>query len=202
MLGSGCPPPLQPAPDPPPPSQTQPPPPAPALKLAGKWEGVGVWPVATPPPCVLRKGAYWRRTWFLLFDDATDEDSHTRKPRCARLSCNRVCVCVCARVCSWVAALSNEFHHGTPHGTFVVVVVDEQILTGTAALLLCPLHMHTHTRVCVCRGVCGKFARIFFRPPPPLLPGYPPKIKLAPPVGIFFRKEDLRVTFTLLHCAP
>ena len=29
--------------------QTQTPPP-PALKLAGKWEGVGVWPVATPPP--------------------------------------------------------------------------------------------------------------------------------------------------------
>ena len=51
MLGSGCPPPLQPAPDPP---KTQPPPPPPppppTLKLAGKWEGVGVWPVATPPP--------------------------------------------------------------------------------------------------------------------------------------------------------
>ena len=25
-------------------------PPPPALKLAGKWEGVGVWPDATPPP--------------------------------------------------------------------------------------------------------------------------------------------------------
>ena len=28
-----------------------PPPPPPELELAGKWEGVGVWPVATPPPC-------------------------------------------------------------------------------------------------------------------------------------------------------
>ena len=25
-------------------------PPPPALKLAGKWEGVGVWPDGTPPP--------------------------------------------------------------------------------------------------------------------------------------------------------
>ena len=35
--------------------QTPPPPPdpapPPALELAGKWEGVGIWPVATPPPC-------------------------------------------------------------------------------------------------------------------------------------------------------
>ena len=30
-----------------------PPPCPPALKLAGKWEGVGVWPVATPPPPVV-----------------------------------------------------------------------------------------------------------------------------------------------------
>ena len=52
MLGSGCPPPLQPAPDPPPrPSPPPPPSSPPALKLAGKWEGVGVWPDGTPPPC-------------------------------------------------------------------------------------------------------------------------------------------------------
>ena len=48
MLGSGCPPPLQSALDtPPPPDPASPP----ALKLAGKWEGVGVWPVATTPLC-------------------------------------------------------------------------------------------------------------------------------------------------------
>ena len=34
----------------PPPEPAPPPLPPPALKLAGKWEGVGVWPVATPPP--------------------------------------------------------------------------------------------------------------------------------------------------------
>ena len=35
----------------PPPRPSPPPPPPPTLKLAGKWEGVGVWPVATSPPC-------------------------------------------------------------------------------------------------------------------------------------------------------
>ena len=43
MLGSGCPPPLQLAPDP---ARPRPP----SLKLAGKWEGVGVWPLLPPPP--------------------------------------------------------------------------------------------------------------------------------------------------------
>ena len=51
-------PPLQPATDSPP--QTQPPPPPPpALKLAGKWEGVGVWPVATSPPWPQPQHFYW-----------------------------------------------------------------------------------------------------------------------------------------------
>ena len=50
------------------------------------------------------------------------------------------------------------------------------------------------------KGGWKKFADFFV--PPPLLRGYPPKKKLAPPVGIFFRKEDLHVTFTFLHCAP
>ena len=36
-------------PDTPPP----PPPPRPSLKVAGKWKGVGVSPVAMPPPCCL-----------------------------------------------------------------------------------------------------------------------------------------------------
>ena len=45
-----------------------------------------------------------------------------------------------------------------------------------------------------------KILTIFFVPAP--LWGYPSKKKLAPPVGIFFRKEDLHVTFTVLHCAP
>ena len=36
-----------------PPPQTQPPPP-PALKMVREWEGVGVWPVATPPPWIQR----------------------------------------------------------------------------------------------------------------------------------------------------
>ena len=43
---------------------------------------------------------------------------------------------------------------------------------------------------------------------PPLLQGSPPKKKLAPHVGIFFRQEEfftvcylnLHVTFTLPHC--
>ena len=47
---------------------------------------------------VLQKGAYWRRTCFVLFDDPTDEDSDTWNLSCARLSCNRVCVCVCVCV--------------------------------------------------------------------------------------------------------
>ena len=57
-------------------------------------------------------------------------------------------------------------------------------------------------------GGLKKFARIFFRTPPPPLRGYPPKKKLAPDVGIFFRQEEfftvcylnLHVTFTLAHC--
>ena len=51
-------------------------------------------------------------------------------------------------------------------------------------------------------GGVEKICANFFVPPLPLLRGYPPKKELAPPVGIFFCKEDLRVTFTLLHCAP
>ena len=35
-----------------PPPPDPPPSPPPAPELAGKWEGVGVWPVATPPPVV------------------------------------------------------------------------------------------------------------------------------------------------------
>ena len=46
-----------------------------------------------------------------------------------------------------------------------------------------------------------KKIRVNFLYPPPLLRGAPEKI-LAPPIGIFFRQEDLHVTFTLLHCAP
>ena len=38
-------------------------------------------------------------------------------------------------------------------------------------------------------GVEKKFARICFFVPPPPLRGYPPKKKLAPHVGIFFRQE-------------
>ena len=37
---------------PPPPPDPAPPPPPPALKMVREWEGVGVWPVATPPPCL------------------------------------------------------------------------------------------------------------------------------------------------------
>ena len=44
------------------------------------------------PLPVLQKGAYRRRTCPVLFDVPMDEDSDTRNPRCARLSCNRVCV--------------------------------------------------------------------------------------------------------------
>ena len=47
------------------------------------------------PLPVLQKGAYWRRTCSVLFDDPTDEDVDTRNLSCARLSCNCVCVCVC-----------------------------------------------------------------------------------------------------------
>ena len=37
------------SPPPPPPSSWPPDPPPPSLKVAGKREGAGVWPVATPP---------------------------------------------------------------------------------------------------------------------------------------------------------
>ena len=55
-------------------------------------------PVLSP---VLQKGAYWRLTCFVLFDDPTDEDSGIRILSCARLSRNRVCVCVWVWV--WVS---------------------------------------------------------------------------------------------------
>ena len=42
----------------------------------------------------------------------------------------------------------------------------------------------------------------FLYPPPPPPPGVPPEKKTSTPCRIFLRKEDLRVTFTLLHCAP
>ena len=50
---------------------------------------------------VLQKGAYWRWTCFVLFDDSTDEDSGIWILSCARLprNCVCVCVCVCVRVC-------------------------------------------------------------------------------------------------------
>ena len=48
------PPPLLGSPPPPPPRPSPPPPPPPpALKMVREWEGVGVWPVATAPPCFL-----------------------------------------------------------------------------------------------------------------------------------------------------
>ena len=51
---------------------------------------VCVWCVCV---CVcVQKGAYWRRTCSVLFDNPTDEDTDTRNLSCARLSCNRVCV--------------------------------------------------------------------------------------------------------------
>ena len=46
-------------------------------------------PVLSPVP---QKGAYWRWTCPVLFDDPTDEDSDTQNLSCARLSRNRVCV--------------------------------------------------------------------------------------------------------------
>ena len=49
------------------------------------------------PIPVLQKGAYWRPTCSVLFDDPTDEDFDTRNLSCARSSCN--CVCVCVFVC-------------------------------------------------------------------------------------------------------
>ena len=55
------------------------------------------------PLPVLQKGAYWRRTCSVLFDDPTDEEFDTRNLSCARLSCN--CVggggCLGVGMCVW-----------------------------------------------------------------------------------------------------
>ena len=54
-------------PPPPPPPPTQPPPPA--LKVVREWEGVGVWPVATAPPCCTAAGIHlpgWESRMQLL----------------------------------------------------------------------------------------------------------------------------------------
>ena len=48
---------------------------------------------------VLQKGAHWRWTCFVLFDDPTEEDSGIPILSFARLPRNRVCVCVCVCVC-------------------------------------------------------------------------------------------------------
>ena len=66
--------------------------------------GHGASPTMRPPLCplpVLQKGADWRRTCSVLFADSTDEDFDTRNLSCARLSCNRVCVCVCVWAAMW-----------------------------------------------------------------------------------------------------
>ena len=46
------------------------------------------------PSPVLQKGAYWRRTCSVLFDDPTDEDFDTRNLSCAPFVLQS-CVCVC-----------------------------------------------------------------------------------------------------------
>ena len=46
-----------------------------------------------------------------------------------------------------------------------------------------------------------KIARVLFLPPLPSF-GVPPEKKTSTPCRNFFRKEDLRVPFALLHCAP
>ena len=55
-------------------------------------------PALSPVLQVLQKGAYWRWTCCVLFDDPTDEDSGIGILSCARLPCNRVCV-LCSSVC-------------------------------------------------------------------------------------------------------
>ena len=100
------------------------------------------------PLPVLQKGAYWRRTWSVLFDDPNDEDSDTRNPRCARLSCNRVCVCV--GVCVSVRLLP---HKGAYWRWTCFVLFNCQltrILTFRPGVLLLVCLSHNRACVCVC----------------------------------------------------
>ena len=74
-------------------------------------------------PCLsplLQKGAHWRLTCSVLFDDPIDEDSDTRKLRCARFVLQfcvglGVCVGVCGCVWVWVCVAEGLlFFAGRP----------------------------------------------------------------------------------------